>query len=484
MSLATLPQSFQLDARHLCRGSSRLERSFPDLYADAQRRSCPAAEQQQKQQLFALFQSHLRRRGQLQFLQFCLDVDAFRVACASRCAAVSLACESQRAAASGSPAAEADLAQSQRQSDRLRHLIKSDAVSLYKAYLAPESEPKLPIDDSVRVKMIEALCSESNGCIQPDSFDTAQDAVLAWLNTHYCSEFLSSPLVAEYQLNVLTNFRSELTISDIVYCSSLVFNFMEFLDSRGGARLLQFLFDVRNFEANVSSPQHAAADALCLYDKYFSLQATCGLGFDDEFRVEVEVAMCPADCGQLVRPDCFERSKQLVLQFLQAAHLPDYLSSDMLSNHLASLTYVVDTACLAQRHQRQDSSHSPSQQARAYPSQGNSSARHGGSVHSEPVTSSDYQRSIVNFGRVDHLGRFHSDLDKIALAEQPSMAERLLKRFSLGRDQKFGQQQQQQQQHQHQQLQQQVTQDPSVVAESIINEVKSLTRRSASSRNP
>ncbi|PAA85745.1 hypothetical protein BOX15_Mlig007761g2 [Macrostomum lignano] len=426
MSVARLPQSFSLDARNLCRGTSRLERGFADVYAEGSGGggSGGGGGGGTCRELLFQFQRFLQRRGQRHLLQFCFDADSFKAACGSRCSAANTGLTAL--AESGGPS-ETSVADnpSSRVAERLRKLIESDAVSLYKAYLAPEANPKLPIDDAIKVQIVEAMCSDNEShCIQPNTFDAARQAVYSLLADQLYNEFLSSPILAEYQLDFLSNRLGELNISDIVYCSSLVFNFMEYMDSLGASRFLQFLFDVRNFESNSASPEAATAasdeDALCLYDRYFSLQATYPLGFDDQFRVEVEIALCPSEPGAGVRLDCFERAKQLVLQYLQAAYLPSYLSSNMLSNHIASLTYLVDTAYLRsakeqQQQQQQVQSNNYQQQFHRHSSTSTAATTSStvGSVHSEPVTNADYQRSIVNFGRVDHLGRFHSDLHPI-----------------------------------------------------------------------
>uniref|UniRef100_A0A1I8FSP0 RGS domain-containing protein n=1 Tax=Macrostomum lignano TaxID=282301 RepID=A0A1I8FSP0_9PLAT len=292
-----------------CRGTSRLERGFADVYAEGF--GCGGSGGGGGggtcRELLFQFQRFLQRRGQRHLLQFCFDADSFKAACGSRCSAANTGLTAL--AESGGPS-ETSVADnpSSRVAERLRKLIESDAVSLYKAYLAPEANPKLPIDDAIKVQIVEAMCSDNEShCIQPNTFDAARQAVYSLLADQLYNEFLSSPILAEYQLDFLSNRLGELNISDIVYCSSLVFNFMEYMDSLGASRFLQFLFyscAQLRIELGFAGSRHGSLGrrcTLCLYDRYFSLQATYPLGFDDQFRVEVEIALCPANqelvCG-------------------------------------------------------------------------------------------------------------------------------------------------------------------------------------------
>jgi A-kinase anchor protein 10 len=56
------------------------------------------------------------------------------------------------------------------------------------------------------------------------------------------------------------------------------------VEQEGQQTLLEFWLAATNYQLHFSSdPLEAQSDAVVLYDKYFSLQATSPLGFGDKF---------------------------------------------------------------------------------------------------------------------------------------------------------------------------------------------------------
>ena len=85
--------------------------------------------------------------------------------------------------------------------------------------------------------------------------------------------------------------------------------------------LLDFWMTAVNYKQNLLektsrvSPTEAQIDALIIYDKYFSLQATMPLGFSDKIRFHVEQNICREGDGG-PQPDCFDRPCIIVYNFL------------------------------------------------------------------------------------------------------------------------------------------------------------------------
>lgn len=80
------------------------------------------------------------------------------------------------------------------------------------------------------------------------------------------------------------------------------------MEKEDAVNILQFWLAADNFQSQLAAKkgqydgQEAQNDAMILYDKYFSLQATHPLGFDDVVRLEIESNIC-REGGPL--PNCF-----------------------------------------------------------------------------------------------------------------------------------------------------------------------------------
>lgn len=93
---------------------------------------------------------------------------------------------------------------------------------------------------------------------------------------------------------------------------SLIFLFCmftsQYMEKEDAVNILQFWLAADNFQSQLAAKkgqydgQEAQNDAMILYDKYFSLQATHPLGFDDVVRLEIESNIC-REGGPL--PNCF-----------------------------------------------------------------------------------------------------------------------------------------------------------------------------------
>uniref|UniRef100_A0A2S2R7Q0 A-kinase anchor protein 10 n=1 Tax=Sipha flava TaxID=143950 RepID=A0A2S2R7Q0_9HEMI len=161
----------------------------------------------------------------------------------------------------------------------------------------------------------------------------------------YWNSFVQTDMFCKYQVDVLTG--GQVTLGDILLCNGLLSYFMEFLDSEGCRSLVEFWLAVTNFERcveqfkNTSTDyEQAQSDAICIYEKYLSLQATCSLGFSDQVRITVEESICPADIhSQTVATigQCFKSAVLVVLTFLRQRCLIPFLSSQHYVRYLSEL---------------------------------------------------------------------------------------------------------------------------------------------------
>ncbi|KAK7915864.1 hypothetical protein WMY93_011625 [Mugilogobius chulae] len=150
------------------------------------------------------------------------------------------------------------------------------------------------------------ICGE-DGLVDPNSFVIAQSVVLtSWSN---------STLVT-------------------------LFYFSEFMEKEEAMNILQFWLAADNFQNQLAAKkgqydgQEAQNDAMILYDKYFSLQATNPLGFDDSVRMEIESNIC-REGGPL--PDCFTTPLRQAWTTMEKVYMPGFLSSNLYYKYLSDL---------------------------------------------------------------------------------------------------------------------------------------------------
>uniref|UniRef100_A0A669DW53 A-kinase anchoring protein 10 n=1 Tax=Oreochromis niloticus TaxID=8128 RepID=A0A669DW53_ORENI len=190
-------------------------------------------------------------------------------------------------------------------SDTLMKSIEKDAVTIFTKYISPDAVRPIPITEQIRNDIVAKICGE-DGMVDPNCFVIAQAVAFAILEQQHFSEFLRSHHFCKYQIEVLTS--GSVFLADILFCESALFYFSEYMEKEEAMNVLQFWLAADNFQNQLAAKkgqydgQEAQNDAMILYDKYFSLQATNPLGFGDSVRMEIESNIC-REGGPL--PDCF-----------------------------------------------------------------------------------------------------------------------------------------------------------------------------------
>uniref|UniRef100_A0A8C2YXS2 A-kinase anchoring protein 10 n=1 Tax=Cyclopterus lumpus TaxID=8103 RepID=A0A8C2YXS2_CYCLU len=189
---------------------------------------------------------------------------------------------------------------------QLMKSIEKDAVTIFTKYISPDAVRPIPIpNEQMRNDIVAKICGE-DGMVDPNCFVIAQSVVFAILEQQHFSEFLRSHHFCKYQIEVLTS--GSVFLADILFCESALFYFSEYMEKEEAMNVLQFWLAADNFQNQLAAKkgqydgQEAQNDAMILYDKYFSLQATNPLGFGDSVRMEIESNIC-REGGPL--PDCF-----------------------------------------------------------------------------------------------------------------------------------------------------------------------------------
>ncbi|XP_057570160.1 A-kinase anchor protein 10, mitochondrial isoform X1 [Hippopotamus amphibius kiboko] len=226
-------------------------------------------------------------------------------------------------------------------SGKLMKSIEQDAVNTFTKYISPDAAKPIPITEAMRNDIIAKICGE-DGQVDPNCFVSAQSIVFSAMEHEHFSEFLRSHHFCKYQIEVLTS--GTVYLADILFCESALFYFSEFMEKEDAVNILQFWLAADNFQSQLAAKkgqydgQEAQNDAMILYDKYFSLQATHPLGFDDVVRLEIESNIC-REGGPL--PNCFSTPVRQAWTTMEKVFLPGFLSSNLYYKYLNDLIHSV-----------------------------------------------------------------------------------------------------------------------------------------------
>nr|XP_019941699.1 PREDICTED: A-kinase anchor protein 10, mitochondrial isoform X1 [Paralichthys olivaceus] len=222
-------------------------------------------------------------------------------------------------------------------SDKLMKSIEKDAVTIFTKYISPDAVKPIPITEPFRNDIVAKICGE-DGMVDPNCFVIAQSVVFAILEQQHFIEFLRSHHFCKYQIEVLTS--GSVFLADILFCESALFYFSEYMEKEEAMNVLQFWLAADNFQNQLAAKkgqydgQEAQNDAMILYDKYFSLQATNPLGFGDSVRMEIESNIC-REGGPL--PDCFTTPLRQAWTTMEKVYMPGFLSSNLYYKYLSDL---------------------------------------------------------------------------------------------------------------------------------------------------
>ncbi|XP_035888843.1 A-kinase anchor protein 10, mitochondrial isoform X2 [Phyllostomus discolor] len=226
-------------------------------------------------------------------------------------------------------------------SGKLMKSIEQDAVNTFTKYISPDAAKPIPITEAMRNDIIAKICGE-DGQVNPNCFVSAQSIVFSAMEQEHFSDFLRSHHFCKYQIEVLTS--GTVYLADILFCESALFYFSEYMEKEDAVNILQFWLAADNFQSQLAAKkgqydgQEAQNDAMILYDKYFSLQATHPLGFDDAVRLEIESNIC-REGGPL--PNCFTTPLRQAWTTMEKVFLPGFLSSNLYYKYLNDLIHSV-----------------------------------------------------------------------------------------------------------------------------------------------
>lgn len=217
-----------------------------------------------------------------------------------------------------------------------------DALRIFKKYVALEAIEPIKCPEVHRKEVIENICSGEK-ILKANCFEKVQKFAYDMLEKEYFEAFINSDYFCKYQIDLLTS--GNVVLEDILYNETALFYFIEFIEQEtSNGNLLEFWIAATNFHKQLQDqkeffdPVVAQNDAVVLYDKYFSLQAHCPLGFGDKVRFAVEQNIC-GENGLTM--DCFELPVKIIEKILEKNYLKPFLASQLFYKYLSELINAV-----------------------------------------------------------------------------------------------------------------------------------------------
>ncbi|XP_053675104.1 A-kinase anchor protein 10, mitochondrial [Anopheles nili] len=212
-------------------------------------------------------------------------------------------------------------------------LISSDAVRIYKKYLITNSSHHIDMPATILSNISLALCNLGRGCNEV-IFNEAQHYLLELLEQNYLYPFMESSFYCKYSLEVLTS--EDLVLRDVLSSELALFYFMEHLEQQHKHHYLEFYVGAVNFKRSFENKAQAQKDAMVLYEKYFSLQATSSLKLSDKLRALLEEHICSSDPGCSIA-ECFELPVRIIEHFLEQQYFAGFIRSPLYSRFITEL---------------------------------------------------------------------------------------------------------------------------------------------------
>ncbi|VDM95203.1 unnamed protein product [Thelazia callipaeda] len=221
-------------------------------------------------------------------------------------------------------------------------MIKNDALYIYSKYLSKDALCSITIAESLR-KMIMDHINRKNSSVDPYCFSEAQKFVLDIMEKRYFKEFEDSVYYIKHRIDVISS--GAITMKDIMLCQPLLGAFVEYMENEDGGKLIKFIISAESFTEQLLrtlSNEQAVEDAMIIYNKYFSMQATEPLNFGAKIRIQIESDIC----GKSGRPSggCFEAARLMAIHILERNYLKRFSASPAFVKYLQSLIAQIDNS--------------------------------------------------------------------------------------------------------------------------------------------
>ncbi|PAV87805.1 hypothetical protein WR25_11869 isoform D [Diploscapter pachys] len=316
-----------------------------------------------------------------------------------------------------------------------------DARNIYNKYIEEESTGSISVPKRIRQKIFEEIVEVNpiEKSVLSSCFDDAQDFIRQMFEHRYFSEFQNSVYYKKHELEVLSQGCS---LYDILCVQSLMLIFVEFMETnREDSNMLQFLIACDSFENDIQTKEdnEALEDAMAIYDKYFSMQATSPIEIGAPLRVELESDICTEDGRP--KENAFHTCKRICINRLQDKYLRKFVASESYLRYILDLrTSIENTIDLPRPNgmrtrsgsdvpSSSDSSFTTTFHAHQNLLEGKTSPSVASSTNSTPRRSIRTPRTpkSSNLAEIDDLGRYRPLYDDSLAQDGPTPSKLKLK---------------------------------------------------------
>ena len=245
------------------------------------------------------FIQYLNASKNTSLIKFWLDITSFKAASSNSLS------ESDKILSPGTDSLDSGI--HSQYSEKSASPLTEDAVQIYQRYVAPDCPYPINLTIDLKQDIVHGICAE-DGQVDFACFDQAKNHVFQIFERVHFPDFIRSAFYAKHQLEVFAE-GSGVTIQGLLHNDLLLFYFMEFMETEGMAErsLLEFWMTAKNYQKNQDIQQ---SDAMLIYEKFISLQASNPLGFSNALRSTVEESICGPNGAT---NHCFDHSRQPIL---------------------------------------------------------------------------------------------------------------------------------------------------------------------------
>ncbi|XP_066587356.1 A-kinase anchor protein 10, mitochondrial isoform X1 [Prorops nasuta] len=315
---------------------------------------------------------------------------------------------------------------------------RQDAIRIYKKYIAKQALGTNVIPEELKIDIEIAMAGEN---IEPilRCLSTVQKIIYEILENEYINDFLRSEFHCKHQIDVLT--CGNVQLADILYNETALFYFMEFMELENRRELVDFWMSAINYKQNLmekgdlNDSAEAQSDAVIIYDKFFSLQATVPLGFSDKIRFQVEQNICQEN-GKGPEHNCFDIPCKIVYNYLNKYYLPTFLSSQLYYKYLSELINTIQSSPCQSLHPKIKRADSDCSSEISSISMTVSTTKVGATnmnIDSRQLYDPDSlwrrDKYSLSVGYIDELGRFITEIEPDPCRKYESRLTRVVKRL-------------------------------------------------------
>ncbi|KAK2703936.1 hypothetical protein QYM36_017729 [Artemia franciscana] len=230
---------------------------------------------------------------------------------------------------------------------------RSEAIEIFNRYISKDAIDPVGVSGELRTTLIKKIFDQTYE-LNEHCFLEVEDMVVKILEEEFLADFFSSRFAQKYLLDLLTSAKAQ--IIDLLSCE-LSFSYLsEFMSKTEDKSLLNFWLSVNNFKAQISSSEDVTPqvqeDAMVLYNRFFSLQATDPLSISEKYRSELELNICREGGPSF---DCFDGALSEALNLINERYLPVFTQSETYFNFLAELMRACRDTELHHKRQGSDS---------------------------------------------------------------------------------------------------------------------------------